>query len=333
MTVLLAVDIGGTKTALATVAEGAGGADPYLARNRFATPGTAVEVLASLLPAARDLAGGHRVAGVGVSFGGHVQPDGQPKLRSLHVPGWEDVRLADELADALDAPVLVVNDAEAAVRGEHACISREWCDLTLAYVTISTGIGGALLLGGRPHRGRHGLAGEIGHLRLGDSGVCSCGGVGHLEAYASGPAIARTARTRLVQHPTWPTSLRGRHVLTARDVADAARGGDEFAAQVLAEAGALVGRAVAVLALLLDPDVVLIGGGVAQSGEAFWEPLRAAVRADVLRHTLVRPAMLGADSALRGAVEVAADAAEVNRQCTDHRQAWPGSAAHRAGPG
>ncbi|BCB91944.1 hypothetical protein Psuf_092570 [Phytohabitans suffuscus] len=267
----------------------------------------------ALLPAAHGLVAGRPVAGVGVSFGGHVSLSAPPALRSLHVPGWLEVPLTTRLERALDAPVLVANDAEAAARGEHACIPAGQRDLDLVYLTISTGVGGALLLRGRPHRGRNGLAGEVGHIRLRDTGTCSCGGEGHLEAFASGPAIARAAAEAVRRDPTHPTSLRTvldqDGALTARDVDASARGGDSLAAAVLAEAGDLVGRAAAMIGLLLDPDVILVGGGVSQAGDAFWEPLRAAVRADVLRHVLVRPALLGPDSALRGALELAADAA------------------------
>ncbi|BCB76632.1 ROK family glucokinase [Phytohabitans flavus] len=310
---LVAVDIGGTKTALAVAAPDPGGPEPYLARHRFPTPPTAGGVLDALLPAAHRLVAGRPVSGIGVSFGGHVSLDTPPALRSLHVPGWEQVPLATEMERALGAPVLVANDAEAAARGEHACIPPGQREIDLAYLTISTGVGGALLLRGRPHRGRNGLAGEVGHIRLRDTGACSCGGQGHLEAFASGPAIARAAAEAVRRDPTDPTALRARldrdGALTARDVDAAARGGDPLAAAVLAEAGELVGQASAMIGLLLDPDVILVGGGVSQSGDAFWEPLRAAVRADVLRHVLVRPALLGPDSALRGALELAADAA------------------------
>ena len=320
---LLAIDLGGTKTAVAMARRDADGPAPYLSRHLFPTPQTAMETLAVLMPAVDRLAAEHTVAGVGVSFGGHVGDNGA-RLRSLHVPGWQDLPLSEELSRATGAPVRIANDAEAGAIGEYACLPARGINVDLAYLTVSTGIGGALVLNGRLHHGRHGLAGEVGHIRMRDDGRCSCGGTGHLEAWASGPAIARTARRRLSKQPERRTMLRHvvrtHGVLTARDVADVARAGDPLAAEVLADAGDLVGRAVALLGLIVDPDIVLIGGGVAQAGEAFWAPLRAATRDNVLRHLEVRPAPLGAHSALRGAVELAREGAAEPIPRTSRRQ-------------
>lgn len=315
---LLAVDIGGTKIALAVAETAATGARPYLAVDRIATPATAAEALAGLLAAGRRLIGDRTLAGIGVSFGGQVRQPPSDPLRSLHVPGWQNIDLQAELTRAWGAPTLIANDANTAARGEYACLPVGRHPATLVYLTVSTGIGAAVIIDGRPHPGPNGLAGEIGHLPIISGGAaCGCGGAGHLEALASGTAIARNAVAALtVAHR--PSALHEalaiQGAVTAGDVAEAARRGDPLAVELLADAGALVGHAVAVMALVLDPDLVLIGGGVAESGRAFWDPLRRAAEAETLRMPTLQLAGLRTDSALRGALELATDASLVSNR-------------------
>ncbi|PZS35841.1 MAG: sugar kinase [Pseudonocardiales bacterium] len=311
---LLAIDIGGTKTALALASSAPCTRDVFLTRRRFRTPDSAAATLAALLPAARELIGDRELAGIGVSFGGQVRTDEAPRFRSLVISGWEALDVTAQFAAAFgDVPTLVANDGEAAARGEYVSLPTEAAGADLAYITVSTGVGGAFLLNGRPHRGRHGLAAEVGHIPLRSEGRCPCGGTGHLEAFASGPAIAAAAVSRLTASPEVGSQLRAvvgdAGTLTARDVDDAARRGDVFAAGILGEAGSLVGHAAALISLLLDPDVIVIGGGVSQAGDAFWQPLHAAARFEALHDTAILPSRLGPDSALRGAVELARDAA------------------------
>ncbi|GAA0990013.1 ROK family glucokinase [Acrocarpospora macrocephala] len=307
----MAVDIGGTKTALAIAAPPPEANGAYLARRRFPTPATGRETLDTLLAITRELAADHAVAGIGVSFGGQVRTDRPPHLKSLVVPGWEILDLRAEFARAFGgAPTLIANDGEAAAHGEYVSMPAGARRDTLAYITVSTGVGGAFLLNGRPHRGRHGLAAEVGHIPVRPGGRCPCGGTGHLEAYASGPAIAQAAEARLTNaRSSLHDVIRERGSLTAKDIDQAARHGDAFATMILGEAGTLVGRAAALIGLLLDPDAIIIGGGVAQAGDAFWHPLHTAARLDALHPTEILPARLGPDSALRGALELARMAA------------------------
>lgn len=293
---VLAVDVGGTKTvvALASAATGA-----RFTAMRFPTPATATETLTVLLRHCRTLVTESAVAGVGVSFGGHV--DGG-RVRSLHVPGWEDVNLVGELGEMTGAPVGVLNDADAGALAEYAARqSRPEPPGSLFYATVSTGIGGAFVLDGVVVRGAHGLAGELGHFPAGHSAPCSCGGTGHLEAIAAGPAIARhAARTRSERRNT-DSLLSSLGQVDARAVAGAAEAGDRLAQEVLAEAATHIGRALTMCALCLDPAVICLGGGVSQSGAAFWDPLRATVRHHPLLDTPIEPALHGSDSALVGA--------------------------------
>lgn len=303
---VLAVDIGGTKTAIAL---GSADRGPPVRRIRFATPPDARRALASVLTRAVRLVAGRRVAAVGVSFGGHVVGE---KVRSLHVAGWEDVHLVDALRDAFRAPVQVVNDAEAGAVAEYSTRVRVTPGLRhLVYATVSTGIGGAVIADGEVARGAHGLTGELGHFPVAEQGTCSCGRVGHLEALASGTAIARRVREGLADERYRRSLLHGHGAaVDARAVADAARDGDELACSVLADAGRLVGRALAIMALCVDPEVICLGGGVSQAGDSFWLPLRHEVDAHLLCPVAVEPAIHGSDSALIGAMHLARSQAE-----------------------
>lgn len=294
---VFAVDVGGTKTAVAL----ADPADATRTTVRFPTPASAQATLELIERHFRSMSEGSSVAAVGVSFGGHVSGD---QVRSLHVPGWEDVDLVGTLSRITGAPVGVLNDAEAGALAEHDARQRRANPpRSLFYVTISTGIGGAIVIDGAVHRGARGLAGEIGHLPVGGSAPCSCGGAGHLEAVAAGPAIARLARAGLGDRRYAGSVLHAvRDELDARAVARAADDGDQLARETLGTVGARLGAALVAVALCLDPAVICLGGGVAQSGTALWDPVREAVAAHPLLETQVERSVHEADSALVGAV-------------------------------
>lgn len=316
---LLGIDIGGTKTAIELRDEAAGGT---VARHTYATPSTGQDALALLRAEAGRLVAGRRVSAIGVSFGGLVSAAG---LHSMHVPGWESAGLVEALRNDFAAPIAIANDAEAGALGEDAVTEERW--RVFVYVTISTGIGAAILVDGTPFRGAHGLSAEIGHMVVADTGLCSCGRTGHLEAQASGLAIARRASAELADRSpgahngggvtgTMRTVARsaphvlddttaGTSTITAKDVSTAARQGDPRAQRILHDAGAAAGQAIANLALLVDPEIVVVGGGVAQAGSHLWNPLLAKVREHALAPVLVRPALHGPSSAVAGAIELA----------------------------
>ncbi len=290
---VLAVDIGGTKVALA-LANTHDLTNPKVVR--FDTPADGPAALSRIVSEGRALVGDMGTVPVGVSFGGHVNGE---QVHSLHVRGWDDAGLVPTLRAAFGGPIRVANDAEAGALAEYAARVGEGVR-DLVYVTVSTGVGGAIVAGGRIVRGSHGLAGEIGHMTVTDAGLCPCGGIGHVEAVASGTAIGlRAAREGLV--------VEGSGAPTARDVSGAAERGDPLALRILADAGDALGRALAMTALCVDPEVISVGGGVSGAGEAFWGPLRRAVDAATLRPVTVEIARRGADAALAGALLLAVD--------------------------
>lgn len=292
MSHVLAVDIGGTKVALALART----EDLVHSRTaRFETPADGRAALSRIVTEGRALVGPGTSLPVGVSFGGHV--DGE-RVHSLHIPGWDDAGLVTALRAEFGGPVHVANDAEAGALAEYAARRGDGIR-DLVYVTVSTGVGGAVISAGTPVRGSHGLAGEIGHMKIADAGRCSCGGIGHVEAIASGTAIGlRAAQAGLLVDGGPPTALA---------VAQAADAGDETAIRILGEAGEALGRALAMTALCVDPEVMCLGGGVSGAGEAFWEPLRRAVDEGTMRPVAVERARCGADAALAGAVLLAID--------------------------
>ncbi|MFQ5859171.1 MAG: ROK family protein [Anaerolineae bacterium] len=317
---LLALDFGGTKlTAGLTVA----GHRYWQARRQvFSPPGAdAAYDLETMISLARDLLGDTPPAAVGVSFGGPVNAAEGTVLLSHHVPGWENIPLRDRLQSALGVPVSVDNDANAGALGEWRFGAGQGCQ-NLLYITVSTGIGGGWILGGRVYHGADSLAGEIGHTAVQSGGpVCTCGQQrGCLEAVAAGPAIARSARERLLAEPEAGAVLRelaGGEVeaVTAKLVSQAAEAGDELAQQVLDEAARALGMGIGNAIALMNPERVVVGGGVAKAGPRYFQVVRAAAQANVLPEMRVDivPAALGDDAPLWGAIALAEELAHGTR--------------------
>jgi glucokinase len=198
MTLVLGLDFGGTKLAAGLVDLQQGS---VLVRRSMATPvsGGAPASLQAMLSVAQVLvaAAPAPVQGVGISFGGPVAADGRTVRLSMHVAGWEHVPLATHVEEALRLPAIVANDGDAAALAEYHFGAGRGVR-NLLYLTVSTGIGGGIIIDGRLHRGERAWAGEAGHQVLKPDGPpCPCGRNGCLEALASGLSIAREARLRL----------------------------------------------------------------------------------------------------------------------------------------
>lgn len=238
-----------------------------------------------------------RFEAVGISFGGPVDPTGTRTLLSHHGPGWEDYPLVEQVAEIWPGPVVMDNDANAAALGEvRFGAGRGY--RTVLYVTVSTGIGGGIVIDGSIYRGRHGLAGEIGHtIVLPDGPPCPCGKRGCLEAVGAGPTIARAYAEK---------AGRRAEEVTTSEVFARARAGDPAAATVLEQAIRLLGIGLANAINLLDPDLVIVGGGVSKAGEALFQPLGEAVRAasapSPAEAVRIVPAALGDAVGVLGAV-------------------------------
>lgn len=244
------------------------------------------------------------VAGIGIGAPGPIDAEGR-LYNPPNLPGWEPFSLTERISDRFGVPAYAGNDANLAALGERRFGAGQEVD-DLIYMTVSTGIGGGIVSGGRLLLGARGYAGEIGHQTLViDGPICGCGQPGHLEALASGPAIAGEALRRIEQGAQ--TSLaKHRQELKAQHVSEAADAGDQLAIELLARAGFYIGLGLVNLIHILEPSLVLIGGGVSQAGEWLFEPIRQTVQQRVMSPVFasveIRPAALGEDVGLLGAV-------------------------------
>jgi glucokinase len=273
----IGIDIGGTKVAGGIVApDGA-----ILDTARRATPGTSVsateDAIAAVVDELADRHGGP-IVGVGVGAAGWFDQTGDTVLFSPHL-AWRNQPLRKELADRLQRPLWVGNDADAAAWAEYRYGAARGSSLMLM-ITLGTGIGGGIVIDGRLQRGSHGVAGEWGHMRVVPDGrLCACGNRGCWEQYASGNALGHTAREVAVSSPAAAADLLDRvggdaSRITGEVVAQAASDGDPLAVELLCEVGTWLGQGIADMAAILDPDVVVIGGGVSVLGETILAPAR-----------------------------------------------------------
>jgi len=313
MSYILGLDFGGTKLAAGLVNPTSGA---VVASARCPTPTDGAPAsIAAMLDLARGLLvtnEGRRtkdeslpssVVGVGVSFGGPVEADGRTVRRSMHVPGWDHLPLADRLERELGVPALVANDADAAALAEWRFGAGRGVR-HLLYLTISTGIGGGVIVDGRLHRGERAWAGEVGHIPLKPGGPpCPCGSDGCLESLASGLSVARAARALLQARPHGASMLSALppERITARDVAAAAMQGDPLARAVWDEAMGWLGLGIAAAANLLNPGRVVLGGGLTRAGALLFDPVRRVVAERVLDSQIeVVPAALADEVGVLG---------------------------------
>lgn len=314
MAVFIGVDIGGTKVMAAEVGED-GTVGPIARRS---TPGRRVAVALvedALTEAIEEAAGGRPIAGVGIAAAGFVDADGERVMFAPHLP-WRDDPTRSRLEARWGVPVALDNDANCAARAELALgAARGACDVLM--VTMGTGIGGAVVLGGTLLRGRNGMAGEFGHMQVVPDGHgCECGGSGCWEQYSSGNALVRYARSRM-RHVSYAgtTLLDGLAggdpaALTGPMVTEAAEQGDRLALQAFEEVGEWLGVGLANLVAAFDPELLVIGGGVSAAGDLLLDPARAALEQNLVGadHRIVPPvvrAQFGPEAGVVGAAALA----------------------------
>jgi glucokinase len=251
---------------------------------------------------------------VGVAAPGPLNPYTGMIVDAPNLPGWEGLPLLQRLKSKLGCPVGLGNDANLAALGEWRHGAGQGKD-HLIYLTISTGIGGGIISGGKLIQGARGLAAELGHMTVLPGGpMCGCGQTGHLEAVASGSAIARRAKERLQAGETSERLRRALEAgdLTAKAVGETAQAGDPLARSVITEAGEYIGAQLAQLAHAFNPEIFVLGGGVSRLGELLFEPILRALQANVMHPSYLEslevvPAALADDSGLVGAMVLASD--------------------------
>lgn len=316
--VVAGIDLGGTKIAAGLVDhQGRVLASRTLPTDAPSGPAAAMDRIAA---AVRELAeeAGRRPQAVGVGAPGPLLlPEGR-FVGTPNLPGWNGFALRDQLAGRLGLPVAVNNDANAAALAEARLGAGRGAEV-MVYVTVGTGIGGGLVIGGRLFSGVNGNGVEIGHTTVDPDGpACGCGNRGCWEAVAAGPALGRLATERLGPPPGRPG---GRW--TARELLDAAAAGDERARAVAEEYARLLGIGLASAVNLFNPDRLVLGGGVM----ARYSLLAPAMEAEMRRRALpanlaaVRlvPAALGQDAGLVGAALLAWDLLDEPHPGADRR--------------
>jgi glucokinase len=281
---ILGIDIGGTKIAGGLVSP----QGKITARQEFPTEqekgfahssGRMYRVIEDLQETARRA--GASVVGIGACAPGPLQPEQGVLVNPPNLSGWEDLALRDLLKERYRLPIHLGNDANAAGLAEVLWGAASGLR-NVFYVTVSTGIGTGIILDKRILLGKNGMAGEGGHVTIDfrdDARRCNCGNLGCIEAYASGTSAAMRAREKLegmVEKPALLTRETGGdwENLSMKQIAMAAEKGCSFSREIIRETGTFVGIWLGSVVSMLDPDMIVIGGGVTRIGEPFFQPIR-----------------------------------------------------------
>ncbi|MGE5672295.1 MAG: ROK family protein [Mycobacterium leprae] len=311
---LLGIDIGGTKLAAGVVSL----TGEILSQDRVPTqaqegPGPVIDRLVVLCRQVIAASGVDPAAiqEAGVGCGGPLDPHTGVIMEPPNLPGWVDVPLVDKLQAALGMPVYLDNDANAAALGEHRFGAGRGV-ANMVYLTVSTGIGGGVIVGGRLYQGENGNAGEIGHMTVDYNGrPCNCGGRGCLEAYASGTSIAARAREAIeAGEPSAMLELAGSvDRITAETLDSAMQNGDALANRIWDETLTILGAGIANVVHIFNPRRVVLGGGITNFGDRLFDPVRrialGRVMAPIAGVVEIVPAQLGGLVGVLGAAAVA----------------------------
>lgn len=249
-----------------------------------------------------------QIEGVGLGVPGPVQDSSVVAIVCANLGGWGDCDAGAQLSQLLGGlRVQVGNDANVAALGEIWMGAAKGCR-SAVMVTLGTGVGGGVVADGKLIEGAHGAGGEIGHITVNpqETAQCGCGKHGCLEQYSSATGVVRCMNKLLEQNPDVPCTLRGRD-FAAKDVFDAARSGDKLAQQEIEDMTLTLALALGNIAAITDPEMFLVGGGVARAGDVLLEPLSRHYQANAFlscRNTPIRLASLGNDAGIYGAVRL-----------------------------
>ncbi len=318
------IDIGGTSAKLGVL-------DKHLAVRELPAVPTGLDITPEalalgvrdrILPAIRDArAMGEEITAVGVGSAGLVDVTAGLVRTSPNLPTWRDAPLQRLFSHALALPVVLINDADAFAyaEGKHGAGAGHRAGL---FVTLGTGVGGGIMVDGRLFGGAHGVAGEIGHMSVDVQGEpCPCGGRGCLESFVGSAKIADRAERKIASGAPG-TAIReaaGDGPITAAAISEAARAGDWTARAVYAEIAEILGTALAGVANLLSLDVIVIGGGVADAGDALWGPMRRTLHDRTMAPESMKPRLYASRfGALAGVVGAAAFARDQLASATPH---------------
>jgi len=281
---VIAVDLGGSKIAVGIISP----RYQILARDRHPTLAnegvdSVINRVASVVKQITSSSGLalSQVGGIGIAAAGAIDSHEGIITLSPNLPGWHDVPLGDIISEELNVRTWLINDANAEALGEHHFGIGRGID-NLVYLAVGTGIGGAIIIDGKLYSGVCGSAGEIGHMTIDSDGPrCECGNIGCFEMLVSGKAMVREAIERIGrgERSSLSETVAGRIAnITAREIALAAGKGDSLATEVINNAATYLGIGLVNLVNIFNPEMIIVGGGVASIGDRLLEPARQVVR-------------------------------------------------------
>lgn len=305
----IGIDLGGTKiSGILTDADGVEKAKKIVPTDahegEVAVLNRIIDLIDSLIKSAEVTA--DQVAGIGIGSPGAMDIEKGILIQTANLP-FTDFNLVAPIKEKFGIPTYLDNDANVAALAEYTFGAGQGSQ-NMIFITVSTGIGGGAVLNGKFYRGSTCNGLEVGHISVEKDGLpCKCGNIGCTELYASGTAIAKAGQDAVATGKE--TSLRACEKITAYEVFEAAKAGDKVANEVLDVALDYLGVCVANTAAIFDPDVIVIGGGVAQAGDIVFDHVRKVVTSrclkPVAKHTKILPAELGSDAGVIGAVALA----------------------------
>jgi len=311
MSIYIAIDIGGTQMRAAVFPQE--GYEPITVQ-RVPTqhPGASpqerlVQLIETVCPP------GKNISSIGVAAPGPLNPNTGVIYTAPNIAAFRDFPIVDYLQEKFNIPVVLGNDANLAAVGEWQVGAGQGHD-HLIYLTISTGIGSGIISDGQLLQGENGVAGELGHVTvIPDGPICGCGHRGHLEAVASGINIARWTKEELAKGTE--SSLKNAKKITAKTIAKAAKKGDKLACMAFDRAGNFIGLTLASFLHILNPSIVIFGGGVSRSGDLLLNPIKKSVVTHVMNpkyadNLIITTASLGDDAGIIGALIMARTAIE-----------------------
>jgi glucokinase len=307
--IVLAVDLGGTNLRMAAVEAGG----EIVARYKSATPRSdnPQDIVDAIVASAKDChdpgAPEYHIEAIGIAIPAMSIGKGGIVNKAANLSSLDGFALAPAVSEKLGVPAVLENDANAAAIGENWIGASRDIENSIC-VTLGTGVGGGIILNGRTLRGPDWSAGEIGHICVEPLGPpCGCGSNGCVEQYSSATAIVRMAREIMGDYPG--SELHGKFELSAFDVYEAGKAGDQLAGEVFRLMGQYLGIALAGLINVLNPEVIVIGGGVAAGWDLYIGHVRGEIEKRAYREPAKRaklvPALLGDDAGILGAARVA----------------------------
>jgi len=308
---ILAIDLGGSKIITAIISH----KGEMIAREYCSTPADEgpESVINRILSAVDHLLSLRNISlsqlnSISIAAAGVIDMEKGIITASPSLPGWYDIPLRGIVEEKYKVKTFLINDANAAILGEHRFGAGKGAN-NLIYITVSTGIGGGIIIDGRLYFGSSGGAGEIGHTTVDVNGPrCNCGNIGCLEVLASGTAVAREAirRTSHGEKSSLTEMVEGKTGnITAEKVSLAAQDGDPLALEVISKAASYLGAGMVNLVNIFNPEIIIIGGGMAKIGDLLLDPIRQVVKERAFRlpaqAVRIVPAQLGDDAGVFGA--------------------------------